>query len=104
MFNNNQNVFKVLQRKSSNSSILPEVHCKPNFTTNHNGCNNIMDESILILPEHQKLEISSSGKCETLVNSVINSTTQRRRRTSSSNSKNDVISLKNINGRYEVFN
>lgn len=90
---------------------------------------NEMEESILILPEHEKLEISVSGKCETVVSTNSNSsanmtissvltaptssalsmpyvtslvgttTAQRRRRTSSSNSKRDGIIPKHINNR-----
>uniref|UniRef100_A0A1B0GAE2 Lateral signaling target protein 2 homolog n=1 Tax=Glossina morsitans morsitans TaxID=37546 RepID=A0A1B0GAE2_GLOMM len=91
---------------------------------------NEMEESILILPEHEKLEISVSGKCETVVSTNSNSsanmtvssvltaptssalsmpyvtslvgttTAQRRRRTSSSNSKRDGIIPKHINNSY----
>ncbi|XP_037936813.1 myotubularin-related protein 3 isoform X2 [Teleopsis dalmanni] len=77
---------------------------------------NSMDESILILPEHQKLEISVSGKCETIPsngvtvatsntpNSYYNTTftttsnQQRRRRTSSSNSRREAFFTRQING------
>uniref|UniRef100_A0A1B0B9Q3 Lateral signaling target protein 2 homolog n=1 Tax=Glossina palpalis gambiensis TaxID=67801 RepID=A0A1B0B9Q3_9MUSC len=98
-------------------------------TTNTTLCND-MDESILILPEHEKLEISVSGKCETIVSTNSNSsanmtvssvltapttsalsmpyvtslvgatTAQRRRRTSSSNSKRDGIIPKHVNNSY----
>ncbi|KAI9590234.1 hypothetical protein GQX74_008402 [Glossina fuscipes] len=98
-------------------------------TTTTTLCND-MDESILILPEHEKLEISVSGKCETIVSTNSNSsanmtvssvltapttsalsmpyvtslvgatTAQRRRRTSSSNSKRDGIIPKHVNNSY----
>lgn len=80
-FSQQQNNFFTAKNTSTNNTnpIEPEVHSKPNTTTmdsvlisysSKNNLNNvisspsnIMDESILILPEHEKLEISTSGKC-----------------------------------------
>lgn len=49
---------------------------------NLNAINNIdngssMDESIMILPEHQKLDISFSGNCESILNNVANATSSQ---------------------------
>lgn len=83
--NNNYNL-------SSNNSI---------FSSNNSLVNNPMDESILILPEYQKLEISASGKCEYVTNNITNTMlAHRRRRTSSSNSRKDNTITKYVNGRF----
>lgn len=94
---------RILQKRPANAAILPKVHSKPNLSMlNSSSLNsntvNPMEESILILPEHQKLEISESGKCETVVNNT--STSLRRRRTLSTNSRKEFTSNgKNTNGR-----
>lgn len=84
---------------SRQNSILPEVHCSANTRlvvglTDNVNC---MEESIQIRPEHQKLEISSSGSFPT-------TTVSRRRRISSQSSTNsnktaDFVNLKAVNGR-----
>lgn len=69
---------------------LPKMHSNTQFA--NSNVNLTMDESILILPEHQRLEISNSGKCDTVSNIINASSSDSRRRTSLSNSKNGVTS------------
>lgn len=111
------------KRPTANAAILPKVHSKPNLSMLSSSCNlnsnpslNPMEESILILPEHQKLEISISGKCETVMNTTNTntntntntssssiSTSHRRRRTLSSNSRREFsINGKQTNGRFST--
>ncbi|XP_065366478.1 myotubularin-related protein 3 isoform X3 [Calliphora vicina] len=53
--------------KVSSTSLLSGGNVTPNATSSG------MEESILILPEHQKLEISFSGKCEMIAANVTTS-------------------------------
>lgn len=100
-----QNTSRSSSVASSNSSssrqnnILPEVHCSVNSRLAVGLIDNVnsMEESIQIRPEHQKLEISSSGSYPT---TIVN----RRRRISSQSSTNsnkttDFVNLKAVNGR-----
>lgn len=83
------------------NSILPEVHCSVNSRLVGVGLTdnfNCMEESIQIRPEHQKLEISSTGSYPSTT--VCNN---RRRRISSQSSTNsnktaDFVNLKAVNG------
>ncbi|XP_055914062.1 myotubularin-related protein 3 isoform X3 [Eupeodes corollae] len=104
-------VDRIVQREEkrpvANATILPKVHSKPNLSmlsscSLNSNSTNPMEESILILPEHPKLEISISGKCETVINSS-SSTSHRRRRTLSSNSRKEFTTNgKNTNGRFST--
>ncbi|XP_055844616.1 myotubularin-related protein 4-like isoform X3 [Episyrphus balteatus] len=103
----NRTVQREEKKPVANAAILPKVHSKPNLSMlsssslNSNSVNP-MEESILILPEHPKLEISISGKCETVVNNT-SSTSHRRRRTLSSNSRKEfAVNGKNTNGSSTV--
>ncbi|XP_054730884.1 myotubularin-related protein 4 isoform X2 [Anastrepha obliqua] len=101
------------------------------FPNTHAHSSDSMNESIIILPEHRKLEISVSGKCQTISNNGVSlpttptgfatmsggghgeigmvggAATQRRRRTSSSNSNPnryfDGINIKLANGSTTRF-
>ncbi|KAL5275656.1 MTMR4 family protein [Megaselia abdita] len=99
-----QNTSRSSSVASSNSSssrqnnILPEVHCSVNSRLVVGLIDNVncMEESIQIRPEHQKLEISSSGSFPT-------ASVNRRRRISSQSSTNsnktaDFVNLKAVNG------
>lgn len=106
-----QNTSRSSSVASSNSSssrqnnILPEVHCSVNSRLVVGLIDNVncMEESIQIRPEHQKLEISSSGSFPTTT-STTTKTVNRRRRISSQSSTNsnktaDFVNLKAVNGR-----
>ncbi|XP_067638890.1 myotubularin-related protein 3 isoform X2 [Eurosta solidaginis] len=106
---------KVDNDTESGSEINANGVANPFSTNSHVHSSDSMNESIIILPEHRKLEISVSGKCETVSNNgsslpttptrsaaILNGNVsggqagrtstnvglaaQRRRRTSSSNS------------------
>lgn len=63
-----------------------------------------MDESILIQPEHQRMEILNGGRMVDNVSNIINTTSSHRRRRNSSNSRQDISPNKQINGRLVHFN
>lgn len=79
----------------SRNVILPEVHgVKPKSWTGSNQVS--MDESILMQPEHQRMEILNNGRQE---NIPINSMSTYRRRRNSSNSRQETSPNKFANGR-----
>lgn len=76
--------------------ILPEVHgVKPKCWTGSNQVS--MDESILMQPEHQRMEILNNGRQENIPTNPLS--TYRRRR-NSSNSRQETSPNKLVNGRY----
>lgn len=86
----------------SRNVILPEVHgVKPRSWTGSNQAS--MDESILMQPEHQRMEILNNGRQE---NIPTNPMSTYRRRRNSSNSRQETSPNKLVNGRYlfEFFN
>ncbi|XP_037035693.1 myotubularin-related protein 3 isoform X13 [Bradysia coprophila] len=78
----------------SRNVILPEVHgVKPKSWTGSNQVS--MDESILMQPEHQRMEISNNGRHDNLPSNPV--PTHRRRR-NSSNSRQETSPNKLVNG------
>ncbi|KAG4070158.1 hypothetical protein HA402_003848 [Bradysia odoriphaga] len=78
----------------SRNVILPEVHgVKPKSWTGSNQVS--MDESILMQPEHQRMEISNNGRHDNLPTNPV--PTHRRRR-NSSNSRQETSPNKLVNG------
>lgn len=85
---NNQKLHKP--NTDSRNVIIPEVHgVKPKSWTGSNQVS--MDESILMQPEHQRMEILNNGRQENV--------TSNRRRRNSSNSRQDTSPNKLVNGR-----
>lgn len=79
----------------SRNVILPEVHgVKPKSWTGSNQVS--MDESILMQPEHQRMEILNNGRQENIQTNPVS--TYRRRR-NSSNSRQETSPNKLVNGR-----
>lgn len=88
---NNQKLHKP--NSDFRNVIIPEVHgVKPKSWTGSNQIS--MDESILMQPEHQRMEILNNGRQENT-----NTTSSYRRRRNSSNSRQDTSPNKLVNGR-----
>lgn len=93
--NNSAKLTKAVNSDARNV-ILPEVHgVKPRSWTGSNQAS--MDESILMQPEHQRMEILNNGRHENIPTNPLS--TYRRRR-NSSNSRQETSPNKLVNGRY----
>ncbi len=94
---NNLKLNKPNSEAAARNVILPEVHgVKPRSWTGSNQIS--MDESILMQPEHQRMEILNNGRQENVVPTNPMSTAYRRRR-NSSNSRQETSPNKLVNGR-----
>lgn len=90
---NNSKLYKP--NMDTRNVIVPEVHgVKPKSWTGSNQVS--MDESILMQPEHQRMEILNNGRHE---NVPTNSVSTYRRRRNSSNSRQETSPNKLVNGR-----
>lgn len=92
------------QQPQNTKVLLPQIHSNGSMNrpksslANHQ--NSSMDESILIQPEFQKMEITNGGRMDTGINTIFGTTSSHRRRRNSSNSRPDISPPINLNGRY----
>lgn len=101
--NSIDNNIRLLKQSAVTAIVLPEVvnggsnsSCRGKSWSTSNS----MDESILIQPEHQRMEILNGGRMVDNVSNIINTTSSHRRRRNSSNSRQDISPNKQINGRF----